>query len=396
MPELNKHYLHVRDSTQNREQTIKTIWEKPPKLNQAQLDEFLTAHQNYLERRPKGRRLIMRFLQLHSLSMQSRNMTEVELTGACLYACDLRAANFERANLYCADLRLADASDANFFRADLRGVTLRGAILNRTNLVGADLRSAIVAAADDETGFSVLRHRRDASTNRDLGVYGSDHQAEFAVDFTDASMARANLQDANLRRANFKGADLSGAKLKGARLERANLNGAILTGVDLSRTGLTAAQLVGCVVEPTTEAKEQAAFLAVRIEDAERWWKSEGKSGSRAVMDGEDLRVIPNIFYGRALTAMSAKGALGVGVNFAKARLQSASFNNADLRKANFEGADLRGACFDGANLTRACFDGAKIGPLVVNGRVVRTTTFEGARNADTTWATVMNDVELG
>ena len=297
MAELNKHYRYIRDSTQSREQTIKSIWEKPPKLNQAQLDEFLQAHQNYLDRRPKGRRLIMRFLQLHSLSMQSRNMTEVELTCACLYACDLRAANFERANLYCADLRLADASDANFFRADLRGVTLRGAILNRTNLVGADLRSAVVAAADDVKGLSVLRHRRDAARDRELGVHGEHDTSEFAVDFTDASMAKANLQDANLRRANFRGADLSGAKLKGARLEGASLNGAILTGVDLSGTNLNPSQLLGCVVEPTTEAREQAAFLAVRIEEAERWWKSEGKSGSRAIMDGEDLRVIPNIFY---------------------------------------------------------------------------------------------------
>ena len=383
MSQLNTHYRQLRDTAQSREQTLKSIWENPPRLNQTQLDQFMLAHQYYVERRPRGRRMIMRFLQLPTLSLKDRNMTEAELTGSCLYACDLRGTNFERANLYCADLRLIDATDANFFRADLRGVTLRGAILTRALLDGADLRSAVVAVADEVRGLAILRHKRDAATNRGPALGEDGETAEFAVDFTDASLAGAKLQGANLKHANFKGANLAGANLQGARLDGADLQGAILTGVDLSRLGLYPSQLVGCVVDPTPEAREQAAVLGVRIEEAERWWTTGGKQGHPAMMDGEDLRVIVDIFAGRSLTAMSARDALGVGVNFSGAMLQSARFDGADLRTANFEGADLRGASFANANLTRARFAGAQIGPLLINNRIVRSTNFEGARNPD-------------
>ena len=397
MSQLNTHYRQLRDTAQSREQTLKSIWENPPRLNQTQLDQFMLAHQYYVERRPRGRRMIMRFLQLHTLSLKDRNMTEAELTGSCLYACDLRGTNFERANLYCADLRLIDATDANFFRADLRGVTLRGAILTRALLDGADLRSAVVAVADEVRGLAILRHKRDAATNRGPALGEDGETAEFAVDFTDASLAGAKLQGANLKHANFKGANLAGANLQGARLEGVNLQGAILTGVDLSRLGLYPSQLVGCVVDPTPEAREQAAFLGVRIEEAERWWTTGGKQGHPAMMDGEDLRVIVDIFAGRSLTAMSARDALGVGVNFSGAMLQSARFDGADLRTANFEGADLRGASFANANLTRARFAGAQIGPLLINNRIVRSTNFEGARNPDLSGAEAVHpDLAVG
>ena len=397
MSQLNTHYRQLRDTAQSREQTLKSIWENPPRLNQTQLDQFMLAHQYYVERRPRGRRMIMRFLQLHTLSLKDRNMTEAELTGSCLYACDLRGTNFERANLYCADPRLIDATDANFFRADLRGVTLRGAILTRALLDGADLRSAVVAVADEVRGLAILRHKRDAATNRGPALGEDGETAEFAVDFTDASLAGAKLQGANLKHANFKGANLAGANLQGARLDGADLQGAILTGVDLSRLGLYPSQLVGCVVDPTPEAREQAAFLGVRIEEAERWWTTGGKQGHPAMMDGEDLRVIVDIFAGRSLTAMSARDALGVGVNFSGAMLQSARFDGADLRTANFEGADLRGASFANANLTRARFAGAQIGPLLINNRIVRSTNFEGARNPDLSGAEAVHpDLAVG
>ena len=397
MSQLNTHFRQLQDTAQSRERTLKSIWENPPRLNQTQLDQFMLAHQYYVERRPRGRRMIMRFLQLHTLSLKDRNMTEAELTGSCLYACDLRGTNFERANLYCADLRLIDATDANFFRADLRGVTLRGAILTRALLDGADLRSAVVAVADEVKGLAILRHKRDAATNRGPALGEDGETAEFAVDFTDASLAGAKLQGANLKHANFKGANLAGANLQGARLDGADLQGAILTGVDLSRLGLYPSQLVGCVVDPTPEAREQAAFLGVRIEEAERWWTTGGKQGHPAMMDGEDLRVIVDIFAGRSLTAMSARDALGVGVNFSGAMLQSARFDGADLRTANFEGADLRGASFANANLTRARFAGAQIGPLLINNRIVRSTNFEGARNPDLSGAEAVHpDLAVG
>ncbi len=390
MTQLKPHIRQIRDSVQGREETLKSIWQNPPRLDQHQLDQFLLAHQYYVERRPRGRRMIMRFLQLHTLSMRGRNLTESELTGACLYSCDLREANFERASLYCADLRLTDATGANFFRADLRGVTLRGAVLNRAMLDGADMRSAVVAVANEVTGITVLRHKRDAKTNTGPAIGDDGESAEFAVDFTDASLAGVKLQGANLKHANFKGANLAGANLDGARLDGASLHGAILTGVNIAGLGLSPRQLQGCVLDPTAEAREQAAFLVVRLDEADTWWNTGGAKGNPAVLDGEDLRVIHDVFAGRTLTGMSARDSLGVGVNFSGAMLQSARFDGADLRTANFEGADLRGASFAGANLTRARFANAKIGALVVNGRAQRLTNFEGARNASINDATIL------
>jgi uncharacterized protein YjbI with pentapeptide repeats len=327
----------------------------------------------------------MRFVQLHTLSMAARNLTEAELTGACLYACDLRNTNFERASLYCGDLRLADASGANFTRADLRGVTLRGAVMNRAVLDGADMRSALIAVADEAKGLTTLRYSRDNKTSAGPAIGDDGEAVQFSVDFTDASLVGARLDGASLKHAKFDGAILTGVSLKGARLEGVSLKGAVLTGVDISRLGLSSSQLEGCLLDPSPEARERASFIAIRLEDAENWWRSGGKQGHPAMLDGEDLRVLNGAFAGRSLTALSAKNAICAGVNFSNAHLQSTSFDGADLRGANFEGADLRGSSFRGARLGHARFSGATVGALRINASIQRPTRFDGAENLNLT-----------
>lgn len=383
MPNLSSHIKSARDAIQSREATLANIWEQAPRLSQDQLDRFIQHHEYFVERKPRGRRFIMRFLQLHTLSLAKHNLTDAELTGACLYACDMSHSNFTRANLYCADMRLADATGSVFTRADLRGVTLRGAVLNRAVLDGADLRSAVVAIATEAEGIVTLRHHRDGSRNSGPAIGEVGEEAQFSVDFTDASLAGARLEGASLKHANFSGAILTGAKLAGARLEGANLNGAVLTGVNVAGLGLSPKQLVGCILDPSPAARERGAFMAVRLEEAELWWKTGGKQGHPALLDGEDLRVLGGSFAGRSLTAMSAKDTLATGVNFSNAMLQGASFDRADLRGANFEGADLRGASFAGANLAHARFAGAQVGALMLTATRHRDTNFTGARNAN-------------
>jgi uncharacterized protein YjbI with pentapeptide repeats len=353
-----------------------------PRLTQEQLARFITHHEHYVFRRPQARRFIMRFVQLHGLSLAGRDLTEAELTGACLHGCDLTATNFTRAGLHCADLRSADATGANFTRADLRGVTLRGARLNGAVLDEADLRSAVVAIASEAKGLVTLRHSRDPFDNTGAAIGEDGETAHFAVDFSDASLVGARLDGASLKHANFSGAILTGAQIKGARLDGANFEGAVLTGVDVVRAGLSPQQLRNCVLDPSPAARSRAGVIDQKLETAERWWRTGGKEGEPARLDKEDLRVVAGAFAKRQLTGLCARGANGIGVNFSGSQLQGASFEGADLRGADFSGADVRGANFNGANLTHAKFADADLSPLPITKDLSRATTFKGARGA--------------
>jgi uncharacterized protein YjbI with pentapeptide repeats len=385
MVAVRQHLKTQRDLATEREATLENIWKNAPRLTQEQLDRFITHHEYYVARQPRARRFIMRFVQLHTLSMKGRNLSEAELTGACLYACDLRDVDFRLANLYCADLRNADASRADFTRADLRGVAFGGSRLNGAKLDQADLRSAVVAVASEAEGIVTLRHRRAGRLDNSGPAIGhAGEVAQFAVDFTDASLAGARLEGASLKHANFTGAILTGARLAGAKLEGARLHGAVLTGVDIARLGLSSDQIRGAVVDPTEEAHSRAADMSRRLALAETWWTTGGAEGRPANLDGEDLRVVNGAFFKKALTGFSARNALALGVNFQGAMLQGAMFDDADLRGADFSGADLRGASFRGAKLAHARFDGADLGALKLAGGLERRVDFTGARGRGT------------
>ncbi len=378
---VRTHMRTNRDLATSREATLKEIWANPPKLTQEQLELFIAHHEGFLARKPKARRLIMRFVQLHTLSMVGRNLSEAELTGACLYACDLQGANFRVANLYCADLRCADASGADFTRADLRGSTFSGAKLNGAKLDQADLRAAVIGVATEVQGIVMLRHRRSKIRNNSGPAIGSDGETvQFSVDFTDASLTGARLESASLKNANFTGANLTGAKLAGAKLEGARLHGAILAGVDVKNLGLTQDQTAGAVFDPTDEAKSRSKHMLQRLIDAEAWWNTGGKDGGPAILDGEDLRVINGLVAGKLLTGVSARNCIAIGLNFAGAMLQGAAFDGSDLRGANFENADLRGASFKGANLTHARFNGADTTALRVSDSKVKPVDFTDSK----------------
>ncbi len=339
------------------------------------LDRLIQVHERYVQRQPNGRRAIFPYTQAPGLNLSRRDLSEADFTGANFARAQMLGTNLERASLYCADLTGVEARGANFRRADIRGAILRQADLSGANLDEADMRQAMLARADLPTGFTLAGSTAGPAR-------GSGEQA-FSVDFSHCSMKGAKLNNAKLSYANFTDALLHGIVLQGANLQGATFAGAVLTGVNLSNVVVDPRALAGCVRDPTAEADRRAGVLVREVEKSVLWVNSLGAEGAPAMVDGEDLRTVGDLFVGKGLTAFSAKGACAIGVDFSGAHLQGARFDGADLRDANFRGADLRGASFEGARLFHANFDDADLRPLQLPDGSKRLVNMVGARACD-------------
>ena len=327
------------------------------RYTQAQLDQFLSAHERFHRREPRGRRAVMRFLTARGLDFSRRVLVDADFTGADLCEARLVLANFERATLFCADLRQADAHGANLHRADLRGCSLRDANLSAARLDEADMREAVLVREDPQKELQL--GGRFAAARAKKGRFQT-----FTVDFTNCSMKCARLGQAKLKGANFSGALLNGADLSGAVLDDASFDGAVMVDVNLTGASVDPRALAKCVMPPSPAALQRTEELHRRLAAADRWQASDGAEGRPAVLDREDLRTLGAAFQNARLAALSAARACAIGVSFKGAQLQAANFEKADLRDADFSGADLRGACLRGANLSHARFDGADLRPL--------------------------------
>jgi len=331
----------------------------------------MNSHERFVARQSGGERAMISYIQAPGLDLSRRNLTEAQFTGANFEGARMIVTNFERASLYCADLRGVDARNANFTRADIRGASLRGADLAGANLDGADMRQAMLARGDLPEGFGLTA--ASASQPQSLGG------AAFSVDFSNCSMKGARLNNAKLRGANFSGALLGGIDLKGADVTGSRFDGAVLTGVNLDDIRIDRAAFANCVVDPTPAARQRLGELRQRLDIAERWISTNGAEGRPASFDGEDLRPLKDVFADKRLTAMSAKRACVIGVNFGGTQLQGACFDDADLREADFSGADLRGASFKGAKLWHARFDRANMTALPLPRSGARPVNLDGA-----------------
>ncbi len=348
-------------------------------FTQSQLDQFIDAHERFLNNEPRSRRAILRFLQADKMHLSGRQLREADFTGANFRGARMMQTDFERAYLYCADLSGADCREANFRRADMRGVSLRDACLEGANLDEADMRDAVLAVSDAQGGLQIAGGEVKWGT-----------MTTYSVDFTNCSMKKAKLRSAKLKGANFSGALLDGADLEGANLTGANFEGAVLIGAKLDRVTMDKDALKGCIVDPSPAAVARVPELRARLEAAEAWIRSNGQTGAAAKLDDEDLRPLESAFEGRRLTALSAHRACAIEVCFAGAQLQAAKFDGADLRAADFSGADLRGASFKGANLHHAKFDGANIKGLPLGPDRVANVDFSEAKFNPSAFANVI------
>ena len=331
-------------------------------MTQVELNAVLASRDRYLAARG-GTRAQFNLRSLDGLNLANRNLSEADFSGSSLVNATLYGSNLTRANLYCADLRGGNLRCTNLYRADLRGASFRGASLSNAMMDDADMRAAVMM---------FVKPGGDSVSVLDRNKTGNDGNAAVGVDFSNCSMKNVSLGNAKLNGANFSGAILHGANFKGAQLPNVNLSGAILTGVSMKDLVVPPAALKGCITDVSVETIERSNVLKASIEAHQQWVASGGAQGKAAVLDGEDLRPLLQFFPDRALTALSARNVVAIGVNFAGCQLQAAHFEGADLRDADFTGADLRGASFAGAKLSHARFDRANMTALpLANGNTL-------------------------
>ena len=344
---------------------------------QPELNVILLAHERYVHHEPGGLRAQLAAMDLSRLNFSQRNLRDADLAGATLVGATLARIDLERASLYCADLRLADLRHANLSFSDMRGCSLRGANLSCAVLDNADLRQATMAGAHTQPLYVA-----NGDQNGAPGTQGWN--TAVGVDFSNCSMKRASLNGANLRGVNFSGALLQGAVFKGAKLADVTFRGAVLTGVNLSELNVAAEALAGAITEPSAEASAHATELKALLDVHQLWIRTGGREGAPANLDGEDLRPLQSYFAGRHLTALSARNAIAIGVNFAGCKLQGARFDGADLRDADFSQGDLRAASFRAAQLAHARFANADLRPLILKeGRRHRVDLWEAVAEAE-------------
>jgi uncharacterized protein YjbI with pentapeptide repeats len=336
-----------------------------PKLSQEQLEQAMESHRRFVMH-AGGARGIFRSADLRSLDLSARLLNEADFTDAVLIGCTLEGAELERTLFYRADLRRANLTDANLRYANLRGALLSSATMNGARMDGADLKRAVLAQAE---GYELTDSQTDP-----------DRQPKTrSADCAHCSMRGVRLADADLSGVNFTGAILEGADFSGAKLSGAVFDGAVLTGVPVEQLPFSADQLKSCIRDPDQAALARAPHLQGLIEAAEEWVSSGGRTGSPAVLDGEDLRALGRGLRQRNLAGLTARQACAVGVDFSGCRLEGANFEGADLRGAQFDGAVLRGASFKNAKLSHARFQSAILEPLTLPDGRQHSPSFVGA-----------------
>jgi uncharacterized protein YjbI with pentapeptide repeats len=320
-------------------------------FTQPELNKLLALHERH-GHAATGLHTDLKGAKLDGLNLANRRLNGINFTGASLVGATLFGSNLSQARLYGVDLRRSDLRNANMTGADLRGALLNRANLSYARLDKADMRAASMLKTGPD-GLLIVDQLESFNGKRGASRVG--------VDFTNCSMKGVSFGGAQLQGADFSGALLEDAVFRGAKLIDTTFRGAVLTGVNIKELNLPPSAFEGCILAVTPEAEERAVGLKAALEAHEQWVVSGGKRGKPAVLDGEDLRPLHEAFAGKKLTALSARNALAISIDFSGAELQGGKFQGADMRDADFTGADLSGASFTDAKLTHAVFVRAKL-----------------------------------
>jgi uncharacterized protein YjbI with pentapeptide repeats len=345
------------------------------KLTQDELNALMTAHARFILHHPQGRRLQLGSAHILGLNLSQRLLKEADFSGANLTGSNLSSANCEQANLFAANLCDCNLQSTNLRNADLRGISLRGANLSYSVLDGADMRSAfMVKVGGDSDGYAQLVPRGKDSTNG-------------GVDFSNCSLKGTSMVQVTLKGASFRNALLDGVNFKDSKFTDVCLEGAILTKMSVEELPFSPEELKTCLLDPQPDVVKRAPDLIEKLRLHELWYKTDGKDGAPATLDGEDFRPLGKIFCGRQITALVARNIIAAGVDFKECELQGANFDGADLRAAEFAGSDLRGASFRGAKLAHAGFKNADLRPLALAQGGAQTVDLTDAEYAATQFA---------
>ena len=350
----------------------------------ASFQDIIAAHEMFARGKPGGCKAFFRFATLRKIVLQRRNLEDIQFIGCDLRLARLALSNFRFASFYGSKLDQADFRGCDLTRADMRGVSLQGAQLYAARMDEADFRRASLVEIDDDERWQY----RTADNGKAGGFVPS------VVDFRDCSMRGARLNGAKLQGADFSGAILEGADLSGANLLDASFDDAVLTDVDLENTILSPDALQGALWAPSPEACRRAQILRDAIAAHADWVRTAGREGAKAVLDGEDLRVLGTSFKGAQLGGASLRAACAVSTDFSGASMVGTHFDGADLRDADFSNADLRGSSFRDCNLAHARFDGADLRRMEGRGGRRYRVRFEGANLRNVNLDKALHDVD--
>ena len=320
------------------------------------------THENYVFGRPGGARANLKFLRAPGIDLSYRRLEDIELSGAELEGANLSGANLTRASLSCSNIARADLTGTILVRADLRGARVEGANFEFADMNGADFRQSTIAMTDRDGRWTVPGAERSPS-----------------VSFANCSLKRAKLNNANFKNAKFDGAILNQASFAGATLDNATFEGAVLIGVNMKELRVPADRLKTCITDPPPELSAKLPRLRALLDQHEAFVRSDGREGSPANLEGEDIRLLAQHMKQRRLTGINLSRTIAVNADFTGCELQAAKFEGADLRGAIFVSADMRGASFANANLAHAEFVQANLLPLDLTSGTKLPTIFEGA-----------------
>lgn len=329
--------------------------------NEADFAAAINAHERFVLGLPGGHRADLKFVRAPGVDLGKRRLDDIELSGAELPQANFAGASLARASLNCANIMRANLSEADLRRADFRGARIQGVNFELADMDGADFRQSTIAVIDAN------------------GRWRGAEKDAAPVSFAHCSLKRARLNNANLKNARFDNAMLNQASFAGATLDNATFEGAVLIGVNLAELRVDPERLKHCITDPAPELKARLPRLIALLDAAEQWAKSEGREGSPANFEGEDIRLLAQHMKGRVLTGINLSKTIAVSTDFTGCELQAAKFDGADLRGASFAGADLRGASFAGANLAHANFTRANLLALTLQSGVTMPTIFERA-----------------
>lgn len=331
------------------------------KMTQEQLDAMVDLHVRFLEGRLGGRRASLRMVDISGLSLNGKDMRQVDFTGCIMQRMNLSRTNFQEAKLYACDLSGSNLTQCNFARADLRGAKIVMANLEGANLDKADLRvGGLAEEGNYDVGQNVSFKGANLSGARLVGSMAGN------ADFSDCRMAGANLTGADFRNARLEGADLSDAMVTGAKLKGAKMKDTILTGVNVAEFSPIEVDFTQAITDDNIgrSISDIDEPLTNKIQSHRTWVTSAGREGTHLDLSGYDMRPLETLKE-QVLTAIKAVGTKFFGMNLYKIQMQSALLDNADFRSCDMEEADLRGSSFVGARFNHANLKNSNFDPLM-------------------------------
>ena len=357
-------------------------------MNQHELDDILTKHELFLNRKPGGARAIIRDREMSNLNFAKRNISQADFAGCIMRHSDFSFCNFENAIIFSCDLSESKMPHTKFIRADVRGSAFENCDLQNSDFSQADLREGAVikrkkAKKPNDTFNKTTKAGTVIFRGSNLTHCNFSQAVAINADFTDALMQNCNLQKANFKTSVFDFCDLTGSNFNFADLRDVSFKGAHMINTSLQSVEKQGADFTLSLMNDMKgkEFDEVEMSLDELILRHIHWLATGGREGKQLDVSETDMRKA-GMLGGKKLTALKAMNATFAEMNLNGIELQSAILDGSDFRKATLLRSDLRGASFKKAIFNHAVLTHSDLTPLTIKradgGELIRPVHFEG------------------